>query len=245
MTLEIPPEVADCLGYYVYLYVDPNDKKPFYVGKGQGRRVLAHLSNKIESLKKEKIKQLRDASLEPEIEILAHALPSEETAPRIEAAVIDLLGLDDLTNLVSGWKSIQFGRMPLKQLVAYYAANPVEVVDPCLLIRINRLYRHGMSEGDLYGATRGRWKLGTRRETAKFALAVFEGVVREVFEIQAWHPAGETTSGSTVHSTAAPKGRWEFTGKKAHKEVRNKYLDRSVASYFTKGQQSPVLYVNC
>lgn len=248
MSLAIPPEVADRLGYYVYLYVDPRDKKVFYVGKGQGQRVLAHLGDKdgrIESRKQDKIKQLRDASLEPEIEILAHALQSEETALRIEAAVIDLLGLDDLTNLVSGWKTIQFGRMSLKELVIYYAAKPVKVTDPCLLIRINRLYRHGMSDDDLYETTRGRWKLGKRREQARFALAVFEGVVREVYQVQAWHQAGDTTAESAVQHTPELKGRWEFTGRKAQEDVRGKYLNRSVASYFTKGQQSPVLYVNC
>ena len=43
-SLAIPPEVADRLGYYVYLYIDPRSDRPFYVGKGQGRRILAHLS---------------------------------------------------------------------------------------------------------------------------------------------------------------------------------------------------------
>ena len=44
MTLSIPREVARQLGYYVYLYIDPRSKRPFYVGKGQGERVLSHLS---------------------------------------------------------------------------------------------------------------------------------------------------------------------------------------------------------
>lgn len=42
--LEIRPEVAHRLGYYVYLYIDPRDGQPFYVGKGQGERALSHLS---------------------------------------------------------------------------------------------------------------------------------------------------------------------------------------------------------
>src|SRR5690242_20018084 len=42
--LRIRPEVAARLGFYVYLYIDPRTGKPFYVGKGQGSRALAHLS---------------------------------------------------------------------------------------------------------------------------------------------------------------------------------------------------------
>jgi uncharacterized protein len=88
----IPPEVADRLGYYVYLYVDPRSGLPFYVGKGQDQRVLAHLSVVGESRKAKVLAELNQLGMSPRLDILAHALPSEETALRIEAAVIDLLG---------------------------------------------------------------------------------------------------------------------------------------------------------
>jgi hypothetical protein len=81
--LRIPPEVAERLGYYVYLYVDPRTGKPFYVGKGQRGRVLAHLSAKGESRKVATLAELKAAGLEPRLEILAHALPSEEAALRL------------------------------------------------------------------------------------------------------------------------------------------------------------------
>jgi hypothetical protein len=44
-----------------------------------------------------------------------------------------------------------------------------------------------------YEATRGVWKVGPRREDVNFALAIYKGVVIEVFEIHDWHPAGSTT----------------------------------------------------
>jgi hypothetical protein len=166
-------------------------------------------------------------------------------ALRIEAAVIDLLGLDDLTNHVSGWQSIQLGRMQLSELVTYYAAKPVTVTHPTLLIRINRLYRHGMSADELYEATRGVWKLGPRRKGAKYALAVFEGVVRQVYEIHQWHPAGTLPYSTRAHEVLTRDGRWEFEGAVASEEVRSIYLDRPVAAYLPKGQQNPVLYLNC
>jgi uncharacterized protein len=241
----IPPEVAHRLGYYVYLYVDPRNGKPFYVGKGQDQRILAHLSAAGETRKAKVLAELAELAMAPHLEILAHALPSEEMALRIEAAIIDLLGLDDLTNLVSGWRSIQFGRMPLSELVTYYAAKPVTVTHPALLIRINRLYRHGMSPAELYEATRGVWKLSPRRQRATYALAVFEGVVREVYEIHRWHPAGTLPYHTRVHEVLTRDGRWEFEGAVASEPIRNLYVDSSVASYFKKGLQSPVVYVNC
>jgi serine/threonine protein kinase len=68
----------------------------------------------------------------------------------------------------------------------------VRITEPALLIRINRLYREGMSAEALYDSTRGVWRVGTRREGAKYAMAVYGGVVREVYEIDRWHPAGTT-----------------------------------------------------
>ena len=242
-SLEIPPDVADHLGHYVYLYVDPRTNKPFYVGKGVGRRVLAHLSDDADSAKTRTLAELSELGLEPRLEILTHGLRDEETAFRIEAAVIDLFGLAALTNEVRGWKSVQFGRMTLRELSAYYAAEPVKVVHPALLIRVNRQYRHSMSAKELYEATRGVWKLGVRRENAQYAMAVFEGVVKEIYEIDSWHPAGTTTY--TTRSNVKMAGRWEFLGNVAPSDVRQTYVDHSVRGQFKRGAQSPVMYVNC
>lgn len=240
----IPYEVVSHLGYYVYLYIDPRTDRPFYAGKGQGQRALAHLSAEGESRKAAILEELRQQGLSPKIDILAHALKDEETALRIEAAVIDLLGLDGLANSVRGWRSIQLGRIPLSELVTYYAATPRIIDEPVILIRINKLYRHGMSLQELYEVTRGVWKLGERREHAKFAFAVFEGVVREVFEIHTWHPAGSTPYKTRSREDVALAGRWEFKGARAPDDIRNKYFGHSVADYLHQGAQNPVTYVN-
>lgn len=137
------------------------------------------------------------------------------------------------------------GRLPLSELMIYYAAKSVVVTDPTLLIRINRLYQHGMSAVALYEATRGVWRVGSRREGAKYALAVFEGVVREIYVIETWHPAATTAYSTRDRGDMSTEGRWEFTGRIAPVEVRNRYFGKSVAAYFKRGQQSPVVYVNC
>lgn len=40
---EFPPGVMEHLGWYVYRLIDPRDGSTFYVGKGKGNRVFAHM----------------------------------------------------------------------------------------------------------------------------------------------------------------------------------------------------------
>jgi len=240
----LPPSVAERLGNYVYLYIDPRNDRAFYVGKGQNERVLAGFTE-AETHRARIVQELRDYGLVPRLEILAHGLKDEETAFRIEAAVIDLLGLEGLTNKVRGFQSLQFGRMTLDELIGYYAAPAVTIDDPVLLIRVNQLYRHKMSEHELYEITRGIWRLGERRHRAQYALAVFEGVVREVYAIEEWHPALTTQYSTRDLSKRDVDGRWEFVGKAASEEVRTKYKLHSVRAYFLRGNQNPVIYVKC
>ena len=102
-------EVAEALGHYVYLLVDPRKGKPFYVGKGVGNRSNAHelevLADQavtpadpegqepdeaVTSRKKKKIKKIHKAGLAPEVWIARYGLTkSEYTA--VEAALIDVL----------------------------------------------------------------------------------------------------------------------------------------------------------
>ncbi len=242
----IAPYVGERLGFYVYLYVDPRTNEPFYVGKGQGGRALAHIADTSESRKVARIKEILAAGLEPRIDILVHRLLSEEAAFRIEAAVIDAIGPDRLTNAVRGWESGKVGRMPLSELVALYGATPVDVVHPSLLIRINRLYRYGIGEAELYEATRGIWKVGAKRALAQYAFSIFHGVVRAVFEIKSWHPERTTPYHVRVFEDPTPMlRRWEFVGNPAEASIRKQYVGRSVQHYFKQGLQSPVVYVNC
>lgn len=120
----------------------------------------------------------------------------------------------------------------------------VEIEEPSLLIRIPKLFRAGMSGQDLYDATRGVWKLGQRRQGARLAFAVDSGLIREVYEIERWHPAGTTPYVSRKFDAADVRGRWEFTGRVASRDVRDRYVGESVTGYFRRGARAPVIYVN-
>ena len=242
----LKPGMAEKLGYYVYLYIDPRDGKVFYIGKGKDDRCLHHLFEDDDHPKLNRIREIFAAGLEPRIEMLAHGLRTEQEAYNIESAAIGLLGLENLTNRVVGKDSLRFGRKRLSELEGYYAAKPVKITDPVILIRVNQLYRHGMSAPELYEITRGVWKLDFERASAmKYVLAVYEGVVREVYEVGKWQHAqigGFLTRTDIVPEDA--KGRIEFVGKVAHEVIRQKYLLGDVTAYTKVSLQAPCLYIN-
>jgi uncharacterized protein len=242
---KIPHEVARKLGHYVYLYVEPRSNRPFYVGKGRGTRVLDHLRDLQPSAKRKFIAKLRAAKTEPRLEILTHGLPDAETALCVERAVIDVLGLSVLANQCRGSRSTDRGRQTLSELTARYSARSVKVRHPALLVRSSLLFNERMSPVHMYEATRGTWNVGERRTKARYAFAVLAGVVREVYRIAAWHPAGSTPYATRDHDDVAVTGRWEFTGQPAPEAIRRQHVDRSVAEYFRKGNRNPYRYVGC
>jgi uncharacterized protein len=243
---KLAPGIAEKLGYYVYAYVNPFDETIFYVGKGKGSRVFAHLEDETESRKVELIRNIRSLGEEPRIEILAHGLDTEAEAFRIESVAIGIVGIQFLTNKVQGYESDVVGRIPLSQLIALYTGEPVEITEPSLLIRINRHYRYDLTEEELYEVTRGIWKVGMRREKTEYAFAVFRGIIREVYSIERWVPAGSTLYRTGVHKKDLHvPGRWEFVGRLADDAVRDKYINKSAENYFTRCSQNPVTYVNC
>lgn len=241
--LSIPPAVATQLGHYVYVYVNPLNDQVFYVGKGKGTRALAHLEDVDKKRVQAIIAEIRAAGREPRIDILAHALPDAETALKIEAAAIDLIGIVNLTNIVRG-HGAKFGRMPVEQLVAHYTKRRVRIAEPAILIRINQLYHYGMTEAELYDATRSAWVVGTKRNKVELAFAVYEGVVREVYRVTQWLPAGSTFNYRWKGRGFEREGRWEFVGVIAEAHLRDRYLNGFVGDHFRQGAQNPIAYLN-
>ena len=161
-------------------------------------------------------------------------------------------GMVEFVPLGADWREALGVAAPLQHVaeesgpygVAYGDARPVTIRHPVILIRVDQLYQHGMSALALYEITRGIWLLSPDRAAgAKFAFAVFEGVVREVYEIRKWHPAGSTKY--KTRSGLRIKGRWEFTGKVATDAIRRHYVDHAVTSYFPRGSRAPFRYVGC
>lgn len=118
------------------------------------------------------------------------------------------------------------------------------ITEPSILIRVSQTYSARLTAEGVYEITRGVWKIGKRRDTVEYALTVVNGIVKEVFEIIAWFPAGTTTYKTRPLIDVAIDGRWEFIGRVANDTIRKKYIEQSVAHYFSRGAVNPITYLN-
>ncbi len=247
-TLAFVPGVAEQLGFYVYALRDTRPDRGgriFYVGKGVGDRVYQHVRAALEeadpaaraSLKLDTIRDIHAAGLEVGVEIVRHRM-QESVAFEVEAGLIDglrLVGID-LTNEVVGMDSVARGWHPLGELIALYHAQPLQpTTDRLLLIKINRLYKPTMSEAEIYEVTRKWWRCDPHRRRPDVALAVYLGIVRAAYHIEAWEQAEPENGNAT--------GRWAFTGCPSD-ELTERYRWKSVR-HLVGSAQNPISYVNC
>lgn len=236
MKYKLSPSTIEKLQYYVYILSDPRTSTVFYVGKGCGNRINHHLLGALEEKTKEteKIKTIRDiqkAGLEVSLDIVRHGL-TEKEAFEVESAIIDLLGINALTNLVSGHHSHLRGKMTLRDIEIEYQAKPAKFDEPVILIRINKAFRHDMTAEELYTVTQKDWKVRQQRVyDMKIACAVYAGIIREVYSVKEWVSSPDYS------------GRYMFNGKIAQDIIRDKYINKSVAHVWKQGSQNPIKYV--
>ena len=115
-----------------------------------------------------------------------------------------------------------------------------DFTEPTLIIRINRLYRNGMSKNELYDATRGWWRVQYEKvKDCKIALAVAGGIVREVYKIKEWRDK----NGNVLSKGSDINGRLQFEGDVATDAIRDKFFKRSVEGLFKQGDAYPVRYL--
>ena len=240
------PKTIEALGYYVYIYSDPVTKVPFYVGKGKGNRAFAHLHDGSESDKARKIAEIQARGRQPLIEILAFGL-DEKAAYKVEAAAIDLLGLKNLTNKQAGHESSLYGRIEVSEFDARFDHGELaesDFLEDAVLVKVNQLYRNGMSDFELYEVTRGFWRVDKSKvEGIHLALAVYDGMVLEAYEIAAWLPAGSGMCAARSVSQAELAHRMEFVGRVANRCIRDRYVGKGVSGLYAPGSANPIRYV--
>lgn len=247
MIQKFPSSIHKDLKSYVYLYIDPRNGEIFYVGKGKGDRCFSHLVEDSEKEKVKRIREIRSDGLQPRIEIVIHGIEDDETVKRIEASIIDCFNIDNLTNIQRGYHSKEFGRMSVEQIIATYQAEIVIVKHPVIAFKLNATFRYGLDRVKLYDYTRHSWKLGERKNQAKYAFAVYQNIVQEIYTIEHWLPQNSTLNTKDPNEIAdrtIDTDRFEFVGNIAPKDIRDCYLYKNIAEYI-KSNHNPVTYINC
>jgi hypothetical protein len=237
MLQSFPPEISTRLKTYVYRLIDPRNGETFYVGKGTGDRVFAHVRAKIVSTdpgdKLRRINEIRAAGFEVAHVIHRHGM-DDKTAQQVEAALID--AYPGLTNLMNGSGSADYGAMHAQEIVNRYQASSATFKHRAILINVNR----SATDVSLYEATRYAWKISPKKaERAELVLAVRFGLIVEVFTVTKWLPAVEI---NFPGHTSYP-GRYGFIGQEASENIRQVYVGKRIPdSYRKQGAANPIKY---
>ncbi len=235
-----PPEVAKELKTYVYRLIDPRNGETFYVGKGTGNRVFAHvhgeqkleegddLENKIK-----RIREIRRAGFEVAHVIHRHGM-DDDTAFEVEAALIDAyLGL---ANVVGGIHSHEYGVMHAKEIVSRYSATPAVFKHKALLISVNK----SAEQVSWYEATHYAWKVSkSKAKQAEIILATVQGLIKDAFIADEWLEA----TGENFPGREGVPGRYGFKGREAPAQIKKQYVGKRVPDEYRKrGAANPIKY---
>lgn len=239
-----PSEVAKELRTYVYRLIDPRNGQTFYVGKGRGDRVFAHVNDKLDRSAddwEDRLKRIRDirlAGLEVVHVIHRHGL-DDRTALEVEAALMD--AYPGLTNLAGGKGSSDRGSMHATQILSRFSAETATIRDEdrALLITVN----HSSLELPLLDATRFAWKIDVKKaRAAKVILATVRGLIKGAYVAIDWFEATPKNFPDMAKGREV-KGRYGFIGKEAPASVQRRFLDKRVPDRFRKqGAANPIKY---
>lgn len=236
-----PPGVAGKLKTYVYRLIDPRNGETFYVGKGHGDRVFAHIHQQLPDVeddqmnnKLKRIEEIRMAGFEVAHVIHRHGM-DEKTAFEVEAALMD--AYPGLTNIAAGHGS-DYGAMHAVEVIRKYEAPPAVFQHRAILISVNR----SLGDRSLYEATRYAWKVSLPKvRRAEVVLPTRLGLIVGAFTPLRWLEANE----ENFPDREARPGRYGFVGNEAPAEVRQLYVGKRVPEQYRKpGSANPIRYVN-
>lgn len=234
-------KTIEAIKYYVYALLDPRDNKIFYIGKGKGNRVFAHMNGAIknpeENDKISRILEIIAANFKVHHYILRSGIVDERTAYEVESTLIDLLTFDsykhlsNITNLAAGHHSWDRGIKLVNEVESLYSAEPLDerkVIHNLLLININRTYKPGISP---YEATRSSWKLSLEKaKNVDFVCSEYKGIIRAIYKPLIW-------------KYSIDKKRIEFEGiEVTESKINELYLNKEYKGK-KRGTANPVRYI--
>ena len=248
------------IGAYVYALFDPTEARPFYIGKGRGNRVFQHVEGAIKEDKKsnkyDKIREIksRDSNNRVSHCVVRHGM-SDKVAFEVESALIDLANMTgaNLTNEVTGHNAIENGIMQVDDIIWKYNAQPLNnLAHRLVIINISGSYkkiRDNVVQANLqntgkdliYESVKKAWRIGPNRENIEYVLAEYKGIIVEVYEII----EVKNNDGKVERWYQCPEFkpvRWGFHGRIAKDEVRDNYVNKSIAHHKKPGTANPIRY---
>ncbi len=244
-------EVIEKLKYYIYRLVDPRNGHTFYVGKGKGNRLFAHVAGALKNFKDGKnyleeneddvstkmstIREIVSSNLQV-IHIIHRWGMDEKTAFEVEAALID--AFPGLSNIQSGHcddRGVSNCEELENNLALKVYDEPNDFKYMIIKVRQDRidyLQSQGINyKNSRYEATRYDWKITPKSiKEYPYVFSVTNGVVYDVFEVEKWIGPKEN-------------GRYEFIGKQVPTGILNRFKNKRIPDYYSgKGKANPCLY---
>lgn len=248
-------------GCYVYALIDPRNNQVFYIGKGSNDRVFNHeLESRAYNLDKAKLNTIREIEqkgLAVKKLIINWGL-TEAEAIASEASLINLLNYvsrDKLTNIVSG-HHVHEG-LTVEEFERNYGAKCLTMADikhNILVIKINKLYKRGMTEKELYEAVRGFWRASIENikyNKIEYVFGVYNQLVVAVYKPDEWHYVYEMIDPPRLDELEngayeKVKNRIYFISKNYDRIDENQqfYLHKSIAELkVNQSAQNPITYL--
>ena len=233
----------EALKFYVYTLIDPISDKVFYVGKGKEDRVFDHEKEETTKEKNNTIRSIQDKGYNVTRKIIHYGL-TEKEAIAAEATLINFMGLNSLTNEVSG-----FHVMPaqtVEEADILLGAKSVKIEHNVVVFKING-WDNSKSETELYHATRGHWKASLNKvKKVDYVLSLINGIVRGVYKPLKWFTVDPNENyfgpNSKVLENQNEKGRVYFEGVIAPKDILIKYINKKIDNKKILSQ-NPVVYL--
>lgn len=211
--------------YYVYVYSDPDTNRPFYVGKGRGSRVKAHLKYKrAETDKQKMIDRFVSQGRKPAMQIVQWAM-SEDEAFAAEATLIQFLGLGSISNRVCG-RGCRKVHADFLEFIKDKKPLPERKRGgrQVLVVSANGVYRPGMSRFELYDAVRGNLRVNPERVAeCDMALILLDGFVIDVYQGLDCTEAGAE---ARMFDGVGKSGGYDIVGRFASEVMKNRYVGR-------------------
>lgn len=240
--LSFSPFVAERIKYYVYRLIDPRNGETFYIGKGKGNRVFAHVKGELGSEgdelsdKLSRIRKIKNDGFDVEHVIHRHGIETDDVAHEVEAALLD--AYPGITNIAGGHGSVERGPRHAKQIIELYEEPEAIFEHKAILINVNQM---ASERANIYEAVRHAWKLDPKKaRKSEIVLAVKQGIIIGVFVADEWL---EATTKNFPNSSEDLPGRWGFAGRKAAPEVAARYLRHRLPDSMRKrGAANPIRY---